>query len=707
MYAVVCSLETDSKRQIFFNPFMTQFISHSPWYVYVLCLLAALGVTAVLYFRNSRNKELPKILLVLLQVTRFISVFLLLLLLCDFFFKTIKRQNERPLLLIAIDNSLSMLAGKDSSRILTFVSKELQEIKTSLGESFEVSSVLFGEQFQTSASPKFSDKESDFELLFQELESRYANRNVGALIVLSDGIQTKGAVPLAFAERAGFPVYSIAVGDTTEFRDLKVSKVSHNQIAYLGNVFPVDVFIQASKLKGKTALLRLMQNGKEKARTTFTISSEQFSSTIGFTLNAEATGINLYTTQLDVLKEEKNTLNNTKEFVVEVQDKRQKILLLCQAPHPDINALKESLLSNSAYELETVFSDQFSGNLKAYSLLILHGAGPSQKPLIELCQEQGIPFWVIRPGSSDVFPGLRLNGNSNRFNDSEPLVNTNFGLFTLRTELQNFIGICPAVKCAFGKHLLSSNSSSLLYQKIGSVETTEPLFLFNESSGVKSACFNGDGLWTWKMRDFAEHDNHLLFNELIFATVHYLSVKNDKSQFRLRYPKIINENEVVELEADVYNKSYEAIHTSEVNLVLRNSKNESFKYSFSSNGRYYQANLGQLPADVYEFTASSKAGEDFQQKSGKLVVKEMNAEKMDMVANHRLLYQLANRSGGKLFSMDQHQALINELLNKKEIKTITYSISSLNRLMDWPLVFFILVLTFGFEWVIRKRYLSI
>jgi len=306
-----------------------------------------------------------------------------------------------------------------------------------------------------------------------------------------------------------------------------------------------------------------------------------------------------------------------------------------------------------------------------------------------------------------VFPGLRLSTNSIRFNDSEPLVNMSFGLFNLRTELQNFLETCPAVKCVFGKHLLSNSASSLLYQKIGNVETNEPLFVFNESSGIKSACFNGDGLWKWKMRDFAEHSSHQLFDELIFATVHYLSVKNDKSQFRLRYPIISTENEEIELEADVYNKSYEAIHNADVSLVLRNSKKETFKYSFSSNGRYYQAGLGQLPADEYEFTATSKSGEEVLQKNGRLVIREMAAEKLDLVANHQLLYQLSKRSGGKLYGMEEIQNLKTELLNKKEIKTITYSVSSLSRLIDWPVLLFVLLISLGLEWTVRKRYLSI
>ncbi len=686
---------------------MTQFISHSPWYAYLLCTLLALGFTALLYFRSQRNKEIPLPYLIFLQFSRFFTALMVLLLLCDFFFKTFKIQNEKPLLVLAIDNSSSMRSGKDSNAVLDYVNKELEAIRPKLEHTFEISTVLFGEEFQAASTPDFKDKESNFESLFLTLEERYANRNVGALVILSDGIQNKGAGPLGFAERSEYPIYCVATGDTTEFRDLKITKLSHNQLAYLGNSFPVDIFVQANQLKGKTAVLKLMQNGKEKARTTFTISHDHFSSTLGFTLNAESIGVNLYTAQLDVFKEENNTLNNLQEFVVEVQDKRQKILLLCQTPHPDVNAIKETLLGNPAYELETRFTDEFTGSLKPYSLLILHGPGNAQKPLIELCQEQGLPFMIISPGSNEVFPGLRLNGNSNRYNDSEPRVNSSFALFTLKSELQKFLETCPAVKCVFGKHLISNTSTSLLYQKIGSVETSEPLFLFNESAGLKSACFLGDGLWTWKMRDYAEHNNHLLFNDLIFASIHYLSVKNDKSQFRLRFPKVINENESLEMEADVYNKSYESIHNAEVGLVLKNAKNERFNYSFSSNGKFYQVNLGQLPADTYEFTATSKAGEEVLQKSGKFLVREMQLENLDLVANHRLLYQLAKRSGGKLYAMKDHESLITELLDRKEIKTITYSVSSLNRLIDWHVLFFIVLFSLALEWFIRKRYLSI
>ena len=73
----------------------------------------------------------------------------------------------------------------------------------------------------------------------------------------------------------------------------------------------------------------------------------------------------------------------------------------------------------------------------------------------------------------------------------------------------------------------------LFQQKIGSVETENPIYIFNELNGYKTCLFLGDGLWRWKMRDFAENGNTECFQELVSKTIQYLSVKNEKSFFRL------------------------------------------------------------------------------------------------------------------------------------------------------------------------------
>jgi hypothetical protein len=209
------------------------------------------------------------------------------------------------------------------------------------------------------------------------------------------------------------------------------------------------------------------------------------------------------------------------------------------------------------------------------------------------------------------------------------------------------------------------------------------------------------------MRDFEEHKNSNLFNELISKCVQYLSVKSDKSFFRITSPKIVNENEIIELGAEVYNKSYELINVPDVTLILTNSANKQFKYTFSKTSNAYKLNLGLLPAGEYTYEAKVKTGEDLFVKRGSILVKEIVAERLNTVANHQVLYQLAFRTGGKLFYKNELKKLAEEISKNQLIKPITYSSNTTTSLIDLRWLFSVILILLSAEWFLRKRYASI
>jgi hypothetical protein len=239
------------------------------------------------------------------------------------------------------------------------------------------------------------------------------------------------------------------------------------------------------------------------------------------------------------------------------------------------------------------------------------------------------------------------------------------------------------------------------------VETENPVLLFTESNGLKNSVFIGDGLWRWKMRDFAEHKNSNLFNELISKCVQYLSVKSDKSFFRITSPKIVNENEVIELGAEVYNKTYELITEPDVTLMLTNTEKKQFNYTFSKTSNAYKLNLGFLPAGEYVYEAKVKTANELFVKKGSILVKEVIAERLNTVANHQMLYQLSYRTGGKLFYASELKKLADEISKNQLIKPITYSSNSTTSLIDLKWLFYLILALLSLEWFFRKRYSSI
>ena len=53
----------------------------------------------------------------------------------------------------------------------------------------------------------------------------------------------------------------MGVGDTIQKTDQLIRDVRVNDIAFLNNDFPVEVNVEANKLKGKEVLLKLLKDG--------------------------------------------------------------------------------------------------------------------------------------------------------------------------------------------------------------------------------------------------------------------------------------------------------------------------------------------------------------------------------------------------------------------------------------------------------------
>jgi hypothetical protein len=410
---------------------------------------------------------------------------------------------------------------------------------------------------------------------------------------------------------------------------------------------------------------------------------------------------------VSVLDGEKNTANNYQTFVVEVIDNREKILLLANAPHPDVACVKDAILNATTYQVDYAIASDFKNPIKPYSLVIIHGFNTNNNAIYTECKNNNVPVWIINPTSTDNLIGVKINGSINRMNDTENELNKSFGLFSMSSDLQKFINNAPALKTFFGNYSASNGINSLIYQRIGSVLTENPVLFFTETNGLKQAGFIGDGLWRWKMRDFEEHKNTNLFNELISKCIQYLSVKSDKSFFRLNAKKIVNDNESVELDAEVYNKSYELITEPDVLLTITNQDKKQFNYTFSKTSNAYKLNVGLLPAGQYNYQAKVKVNNEVIIKQGILVVKEIVAEKINTVANHQLLFQLANKTGGKLVYPNQLQLLETEILNNQLIKPITYTQTTTNPLIDLKWLIVLILGLLSAEWFLRKRYLTI
>ena len=243
----------------------------------------------------------------------------------------------------------------------------------------------------------------------------------------------------------------------------------------------------------------------------------------------------------------------------------------------------------------------------------------------------------------------------------------------------------------------------LFFQKIGSLTTSKPLITFSSNFDSKYAVITGEGIWRWRLTDYLNNDSHKAFNEIITKTVQYLSLKVNKSFFIVNCENNFSENQAVEMEAEIYNKSYEPVTDAEVSIVIKNSENKKFPFTFSSRANAHYLNAGTFPPGKYRYIAKVKVGNNIYRENGFFNVIDINIESINTVANHHLLYSIANKHNGKMFYAKQLDDLKNALQQREDITTVSYSQKSFRELIDIKLFFFIILTFLSVEWFIRKR----
>jgi len=184
--------------------------------------------------------------------------------------------------------------------------------------------------------------------------------------------------------------------------------------------------------------------------------------------------------------------------------------------------------------------------------------------------------------------------------------------------------------------------------------------------------------------------------------VQYLAVKDDKSFFRLHAPNSFKEDEPVEMDADLYNPSYQLVNDPEVTIIITNSNGKNFSYTFTRTSNSYHLNAGQLQAGSYTYAAQVKQGTQVYTAKGEFTVTPVQVEATNTVADHQLLYQLAKEHGGKMLFPNEISELKKLIDSKEDIKPVIYTHTSYAPLIDLKWVFFLLLLLLTAEWFIRK-----
>nr|WP_294943597.1 hypothetical protein [uncultured Mucilaginibacter sp.] len=663
---------------------------------------------------------------------RAVVVTLLGLLLVSPLIKSVSYQPQKPVILIAQDNSESVrLFGakaapsksppegetlKNASKALPSGeglggAASLAALKSQLGDGYEVHEFNFDKDLHDGLSNTYNGKQTDISSALHQLNDRFVNRNIGALILATDGLYNLGTDPQYEARNIKTSIYTVALGDTTPRRDLLIGNINYNKTAYLGNDFEVELLTEAYQSNGETMRLTVTEDGRQVISQSISINSAAFKKVIPLKLNADKKGVRKFTVSLSPVKNELSVQNNTETFYIEVLDARQKILLLYDGPHPDISVIKQSIESNRNFEVKaSLMTDFASLNVSDYSLAILYQLSSASYGKVQNILTGKMPLWLVGGTQADI-NGLNraqkvVSVNAGRDDAQEVFAQPmpTFTAFTLSDSTQNKLSKLPPLLAAYGTYEAQPNAAVLLKQKIGSVPTNYPLLAFGDEGGRRTAVLAAEGLWRWQLAEYREYGNHHALEELFGQGVQYLTANANRERFRA-YPakNVFDEGENVLLNAELYNDALELVNTPDVRIAIKNKDGKNFSFLFTRSGQSYQLNAGTLPVGEYSYSATAKNGKQQYAANGQITVKQLNLEARQSTANHRLLKNMAERSGGQMLLPAQINQLASLIRKNENIKTVVYEDKRYSDMISLKWIFALLVVMLSTEWFLRKR----
>jgi hypothetical protein len=506
----------------------------------------------------------------------------------------------------------------------------------------------------------------------------------------------------------------LAVGDTVPDLDIRIKDVISNRIAYLENEFPIRAEIVANGLAGKSTTVTLKQNGRVIQSQNVVIDRPDFFKVFEFKASSSQKGVQHFTLELGGVAGETSKKNNRKEVYIDIIDGRQKILLMALAPHPDIKSIRSIVETNDNYELDiTILSIENNPptSSKPYDLVILHqipnvlGLGNAQ---VRKFLDSKIPLFFILgnqsavPLASSLNRSLMINTSSNQTDKVSARFNPSFQQLNFDAESLKLLERLPPLSVPFGEYNVSSGTETILYQRVGTLNTNKPLLVLNNNGDQKIAVLAGEGIWQWRQEEFAQTNKQEVVDNLFQKLIQVLSVREDKRKFRV-YP-VRNEfesGEQVVFQTEIYNDIYEPIFGQEVKLDVTDEKGKTRQFTYTHSVESPRFNVSGLPEGVYRYAASTALRGGQEKVSGQFVIRNIDIEVNNTTADFGMLRELSGKSGGEFLTPASFANFLQNIKDDRPADRLDSS-EEMVELIYLKWLFFLIVLLLGAEWGLRK-----
>ena len=663
----------------------------------IIALLFSIAISWFLYFYQQKGQRNVDFVLFGL---RCISVFLLLLL---FINPTIDRKQfiiQKSKLSVLVDNSTSIkFFQKD-----TLVQSIIDDFKThsELNERFDINYYSFGDKFQLNDSLQFNESQTNIADPLNKVNKVLKNDS-NAIVLITDGNQTVGN-DYEYSSIKN-PVFPLVVGDTTQYKDVKISQLNVNRYSFINNQFPVEIFLQYEGNQSLKLRYTIENKGKIIYSKLISFSPQKNSQRIEASIKATQEGSNFYKAKIEYLENEKNKTNNLKNFSVEVIDKQTEVLILSSFYHPDLGALKKSIESDQQRKVSIRTLSKNNIKLNDFQLVILYQPNNEFKEIINELTTRKANYFLISGSKTDwnFVNNQNIGIRKNYLNQDENYTASfNAGFLNFSQKDIGFDNFPPLVN-KYGETSISIPHQTLFFQNINGFTSQEPLLATSNVNNHKKVFLMGEGLWKWRSTSYLNSNSFQDFDEFIGNLVQFASSKKVRNRIDVNIKSIYNANARIQVGAFYVDENYQFDDRATLLFTTINKETKEKKViPFSLTNNSYQLELTVLESGDYEYSVDVE-GQNITKK-GVFKINQFEIEQQFANANKEKLQRLSNKSEGVLYFENQETSLIDQLLTDKRFVSIQKSLNTKEELINWKWLLAIIVFLLSSEWLTRKYF---
>ena len=632
---------------------------------------------------------------------RFVTIFSVLLLLINPIFKTETFSLIKPKLPILIDNSESISELNQTINVSDFITS-LKSNKD-LNKKFELSFYTFGNEFKINDSLTFNEKNTNIsEALL--LTNQLFKDEVAPTILITDGNQTLGNNYEFSSINFKNNIYPVVIGDSAKYLDLKIEQLNTNRYAFLKNNFPVEIILVYQGSKNITSQFEVKKGTTTVYKETIEFTKNDKTKILKFTLPASSVGFEKYTAQINPITEEKNTINNSKQFVVEVIDQSTNVLIVSDIVHPDIGAIKRAIESNEQRKVTIKKPFEALSIVNDHQLIILYQPNRSFTNIYSEINKLNKNTLVFTGQQTDWYFLNNIQDNyikevTNQSENVVGILNKNYGAFVINDI--DFSDYRP-LKTLFGPLEIVVPYDNLLGQSIDGFETETSLLATTELNGSRNAIFDGEGIWKWRAQSFIESKNYNEFDIFFGKVIQYLASNKRRSRLEVSYENFYYNNKSIHISAQYFDKNFVFNSNANLSILITNSDSkQSFEYPLLLNENYYEIDLSNLKAGEYIFKVSVN-DEIILSKNGAFTILDFNVEQQFLNPDVTKLSRVATNTKGKDFFISDSFLLIDTLIKDDRFKQVEISKEKIEPLLEWRYLLGLIILSLSIEWFLRK-----